>query len=437
MKFLEFCLVLLVLLLVCANAGEIDDVESPTLASMDESHFSPCAYMPIVYDPGLTMRSGAEIVLTLHGGLSWAEDRLLKTRWFSEKELLGKTGGILYRFAKYALIDVPVDYFTPVFAHEYFGHGARYREFGIENVHYGFDWPPPYGPDGGEATASIGPGIISEQELIAILAGGIEVHSTIMNQIWNLRWTAKREITYREASAFFWSWKIMFQYVQDTEDALATVVDDNDISVYVRLLNEHAGYTNPDSLLMDIKYLKTRTLISLANPYLYYSLYAMLKTYLWDGNISTGFPMLNIGGIEYLPSFRIGWAPFGLEYHMENFMRVKSRVFLVDLRIGDQTFYQSWGGVGLLVKNFYETNRFSFDVRLDVWKQPEIEIGDPATLKGGGFGGGFSLRSYYNLEGSQSPIAAVIELGYKSPGFIEGYVLDSSPIIMFGLAVRN
>jgi hypothetical protein len=419
------------------NADEASDVESPISAAMDESVSSRRAYMSLVYDPGLTMRSGAENVLTLHGGLSKLEDRFLKTRWFSEKELLGKTGGILCRLVKYYFLDMPVDWFTTVFAHEYLGHGARYREFGIGDVHYGFEWPLPYGSGGGEASASIGPGIISEQELISILTGGIEAHSTVMNQLLSLRWTAKREITYREASAFFSSWYIMFDYVHDTEDALATVVDDNDISVYVRLLNDHAGYTNPDSLLMDIEYLKNRTLISLANPYLYYSLYAMLKTYLWDGDISTGFPMLNIGGIEYLPSFRIGWTPFGLEYHMENFMKVKSRVLLLDLRIGDQTFYKSWGGGGLLIKNFYENNQFSFDVRLDVWKQPEIELGDPRIYKGGGLGGGFSVRSHYNFEGSQNLIAAVLELGFKSPGFLEGYALDSSPIIMFGIAIRN
>ena len=437
MKGLLFILVVLVLLPANATAEESNGSELPLSIGIDEYSLSSRSYMSLVYDPGLTMRSGAENLLAIHGGLAWAEDRFVKTRWFSENTFLGKGGGIIGRSAKYILIDVPVDYFLAVFAHEYFGHGARYREFGIENVHYGFDWPPPYGPDGGEATAHIGPGIISMQELTAILAGGIEAHSTVMNQLLSLRWTAKREITYREASAFYWSWQIMFNYIISTRDALATVVDRNDISVYVRLLNEHAGYTDPDSLLMDIEYLKNRTLISVANPYLFYSVYAIVKTYLWDGSISTGFPMLNIGGIEYRPSFRVTWAPFGLEYHMENFIKVKSRVFLVDLRIGDQTFYQSWGGVGFLVKNLYETNRFSFDVRLDVWKQPEIEIGDPRIYKGGGLGGGFSVRSHYHLEGSQSPIAAVIELGYKSPGFVEGYVLDSSPIIMFGIAIRN
>jgi len=436
-KDLRLCFVLLVLLPAYVNAGEADSTESSISASMDKSDSLPRAYMSLLCDPGLTMRSGAENVLTVHGGLAWTEDRLVKTRWFSENEVLGKSAGMLCRFAKYYFIDVSVDYFATVFAHEYFGHGARYREFGVEDVYYRFDWPPPYGSGGGEATASIGPGMYSQQELMALLAGGLEVHSTIMNQLWSLRWTAKRKITYREASAFYWSWEIMFAYIQDTEDALATVVDNNDISNYVRLLNDHAGYTDPDSLLMDIKDLKSRALISLANPYLYYSVYTMLKTYLWDGSISTGFPMLKIGGIEYLPSFRIGLAPFGVEYHMENFMRVKNRVVWVDLRIGDQTFYKSWGGVGLLVKNLYGTEHFSFDVRLDMWKQPEIELGDPAISKGGGLGGGFSVRSHYNIEGSRGRIAAVLELGYKSPGFLEGYVLDSSPIIMFGIAIRN
>lgn len=437
MKGLRFCFALLAVLLPYAAAQETGEIEAPPSTSMDEYYATPVTYLSLMYDPGFTMRSGAEDLVTVHGGLAWAEDRFIKTRWFPEKTLLGKGAGMLCRFAKYYLIDVSVDYFAAVFSHEYFGHGARYREFEIGDIYYRFDWPPPYGAGGGEATASIGPGVISMQELIAILAGGIEAHSTLMNQLWNLRWTAKREMTYREASAYFWSWQVMFDYVQGTEDALASVVDGNDITNYVMLLNEHAGYTDPDSLLMDIKYLKDRTYISLANPYLVYSLYAMLKTYLLDGSISTGFPMLKIGGIEYLPAFRIGWAPFGIEYHMENFLRINNKVVWFDVRFGDETFYESWGGIGVLVKNFYANDKLSFDVRLDVWKQPEIELGDPRVYTGGGMGSAFSVRTYYCFEKPLNAIAAVLELGYKSPGFLEGYYLDSSPIIMFGIAVRN
>ena len=437
MKVLGFFLVLLILLPTYASTDESSESEAPLLMNVEDYQSFPRSYMSLVYDPGLTMRSGAEDLLTLHGGLTWAEDRFVGTRWFSEKKSLGKSAGILLRFGKYALVDVPVDYFLSVLAHEFFGHGARYREFGIEDVHYGFEWPPPYGKGGGEASASIGSGIISMQELTAILAGGIEAQSALMNQALSMRWAVKKEMTYREASTFFWSWDVMFEYVQGTEDALAAVVDDNDISVYVRLLNEHAGYVNPDSLLMDIKYLKERTYLSLANPYLYYSLYAMVKTYLWDGEITTDIPMLNVGGIQYLPAFRVVWAPFGLEYNMDNFLRVNKRAVWLNFRMGDETFYESWYGAGVLVKNFFGTKQVSFDLRLDVWKQPEIELGDPRVYKGGGLGGGFSLRSYYHFTGPQDPIAAVIELGYKSPGFLEGYVLDASPILMFGIAINN
>lgn len=436
-KGLRFCFALLVVLLPYAAAQEAGEIEVPPSTSMDEYYSTPVTYLSLMYDPGFTMRSGAEDIVTVHSGLSRLEDRFIKTRWFSEGTLLGKGAGMLCRFAKYYLIDVSVDYFAAVFSHEYFGHGTRYREFGIEDVYYRFDWPPPYGPGGGEATASISPGVISMQELTAILAGGIEAHSTMMNQVWALRWTAKREMTYREASAYFWSWEIMFDYVQSTEDALASVVDRNDITVYVMLLNEHAGHTDPDSLLMDIRYLKDRTYTSLANPYLAYSLYAMLKTYLVDGSSSTRIPMLKIGGIEYLPCFRIGWAPFGIEYHMENYLRVKDKVIWLDFRLGDETFYESWGGVGMLVKNLYASDRLSMDLRFDVWKQPEIELGDPRVYKGGGVGGAFSVRTYYAFQDQLNSLAAVVELGYKSPGFMEGYYLDSSPILMLGLAVRH
>ncbi|UCC12691.1 MAG: hypothetical protein JSW02_03955 [candidate division WOR-3 bacterium] len=437
MKGLSFCFALLAVVLPFAAADETGEIVQPTPPNNGEYQNTPVTYLSLMYDPGFTMRSGAEDIVTVHGGISRLEDSYIKTRWLSERTLLGKGAGMLCRFAKYYFVDVSVDYFAAVFSHEYFGHGARYREFEIGEIYYRFDWPPPYGAGGGEATASIGPGVISMQELTAILAGGIEAHSTMMNHVWALRWTAKREMTYREASAYFWSWQIMFDYVQGTEDALASVVDGNDITNYVMLLNEHAGSTDPDSLLMDIKYLKDRTYLSLVNPYLVYSLYAMLKTYLLDGSISTGFPMLKIGGIEYLPCFRIGWAPFGIEYHMENFLKVHNKVVWLDLRIGDETFYQSWGGVGMLVKNIYESNRLSLDVRLDVWKQPEIELGDPRVYKGGGTGGAFSVRMYYSFGDQLSALAAVLEAGYKSPGFLEGYYLDSSPIVMLGLAVRN
>lgn len=434
MKATDLTLLFLLLFSICAYAGEQDSLNSKRTAEFD---FSPRSYLSLSFDPELSMRSGSENIVGIHNGLVWAEDRLVGTRWFSEKGFLGKTGGVIFRYAKYAFVDLPMSHFLVVLAHEYFGHGARYRELNIENVHYRVDMPPPYGKGGGEASASIGPGVINEHELLAILVGGVEVHSILSKRL-SLRWIARRKIQYQEAVLYFWAWEIMFRYIQKTDENLATTVDDNDISVYVRRINRLNGYTDLDNLPMDVKDLKSRTMIDVANPFLLYTVFTWAKTYLWDGNNSTGFPMLNIGGVGYIPSLRTGLTPFGLEYHLENYLRFENKVSLIDLRIGDQTFHNSWGGVGLLIQNMYENERFSLDMNLDVWSQPEIEIGgNPVTSKGGGFGGAFSLRGYYDFASSQYPISAMVELGYKSPGFLEGYVLDASPIIMVGIGLRN
>jgi hypothetical protein len=208
---------------------------------------------------------------------------------------------------------------------------------------------------------------------------------------------------------------------------------------YLRLLNSHAGYSDVDDLLMDPENLNYRNITKLVNPFFFYALYAGLRGYIWDGNNSGKLQMFNIKGIDYLPSFCMELTPFGLEYHFENYVRAENTIFLLDLRIGDNTFNKSWGGIGLLALNIYENKRLSLDGKLDIWKQPKIEIGgtDSTTLKGGTIGGALSLRGYYNLTSSQYPISAILELGYKSAGFLEGYALDSSPIIMFGIGIRN
>lgn len=55
------------------------------------------------------MRIGAENISSIHNGLTRAEDRLISTRWFSEKGFLAKTGGMVCRFAKHALLDLSAD----------------------------------------------------------------------------------------------------------------------------------------------------------------------------------------------------------------------------------------------------------------------------------------------------------------------------------------
>ncbi|MFC1555111.1 hypothetical protein ACFL7D_10780, partial [candidate division KSB1 bacterium] len=392
-------------------------------------------YLPIIFDPGMTMRSGAENIITLHNKLTSAQNKLLKNRLFSESNVLGKSGGMAYRYLKYGLLDFPMDYFSVVLAHEYYGHGARYRELNMDDIHYAFELPPPYGGGGGEAT-NTKPVSISLHELLAIWHGGIDVHSVINRKL-SMRWMAADEVNYREASQYFWSFQIMYDYIQSTNEDLADGTNDNDPRAYVRYLNANSGYS-VNNLKMSVKDLKSKIKIGAANPFLLYSMYSLIKTYLWDGSSSGRIPMLHLGKIDYLPALRAGLTPFGIQYHFENYFHYNRTTSFIDFSYGEQSFFDSWGGIGINIQNIYEPENFSFDLNLNVWDQPEFQFGNnPMVSKGGGLGGAFSVRGYYNFPNTQYPVSALLELGYKSTGFLEGYEMDSSPIFMLGLALRN
>ena len=420
-----------VLLSTLCYAGNNDS--SAVAAPMDGSRTIPIR-LSLVIDPDITMRSGVEDILTLHYGITHAEDRLLGIHWFPESNIIGKMGGIVLRYFKYDLIDLPLDYYSVVLGHEYFGHGARYRELNMGDIHYGFDWPPPYGKGGGEATNSKSVFISSHEEL-AIWMGGLESQS-VMSRIVSLRWMAARTINYREAFQYFWTNQISWKYIQTTTENLNDGIHDSDPRAYVRLINALNGYTDVTRLKMSVKNFKSKMLINAANPFVFFSFYTMIKTYLWDGKVSNSMPTIHLGNVDYLPSLRAGLTPFGIEYHVDNYVRYKRTVSLIDLHYGDQIFDKSWGGIGIHVSNIYSSIDYSVDINVDVWKQPEMLFGlDPTISKGGGIGGAVSVREYYNIPNSW--LSAVFELGYKSVGFLEGLPLDSSLIAMIGLAIRK
>lgn len=426
-----YTILFLVSILILPILGNAQDTSAHPAAAP-----SPRTHLSLLYDPGFSMISGAEDILTVNYALTRGEDALLGTRWFREDNLLGKSCGVIARFAKYALIDVPVDYFSVVAAHEYVGHGARYRELGFSNVDYGFDAPPPYGKGGGEASVLITGNVISNDELLGIWQGGMEVHQLINRQL-AIRWMSSNEIQYRDAFLYFWSWQIRFAYIKGTEDYLPSVTSDNDPSAYIRILNKENGFADPAHPQLTVKELKSMVAFDLANPFVVFALYTGLKTYLWDGNTAFDLPTIRFGQIDYLPLIRTGLTPFGLEYHLENYLRFGDVTSLVDVRMGDQTFHKSWGGLGVAFQNIYAHDEFSANVNLDVWTQPALRFDNiPGTSKGGGVGGAFSIRGYYDLNGTNHPLAAVIELGYKSVGFLEGYQFDTSPLFRIGIGIR-
>jgi len=386
----------------------------------------------LLFSPQRGMRSSAENLLTAHYSLVRLEDRFLGTRWMDESGLIGKFVGLSGRFAKLVFLDVPGDYFSVVFMHEFYGHGARYRELGIEDVDYGYEWPPPYGSGGGWASNSSAGGLYSVQEVISIWTGGVESHQ-ILNRSLRQRWMVLGTQHYREALLYFWSYQIALTYVLDTPDLVAEQQDLNDPQAYIYLMNADHGYSDLDDLpftLDELKKLKRRDAL---DPFLLISLYNTFRSYLWAGDAIGDIPMIPLGGASYLPSMHVGLTPFGVETHLENYFIIDEVLYMLTLSVGDETFHQSWGGIGGSVSYPFARSDFSMDVNLNLWKQPPLKLGGDEQERGGGLGGSFSARAYFRIPDAPIPMKSVIEFGYKTVGYLEGYSMDSAPIFLIGV----
>jgi hypothetical protein len=414
-----------------AYAGGEDSLDNHVFQGTIQPGFSR---LNVLYDPDLSIRVGAEDILTMHYGITRGEDKLLGTSWFAEQTVLGKTGGILLRTAKYTFLDLPLDVCSFIFAHEYFGHGGHIRELGFNDILFHFNMPPPYGHGSAFTQFYPNPFSLSTPEYLSIYEGGIE-SQTILGRTIALRWMATGEINYRDADLYLLSLWGNMSYIQSTSNEISTPGSDPEL--YLKSLNAQCGFTDVKNLKMTVAAFKSKMKLSLANPFYYFSMYYFLKTYLWDGNTASVFPTFHFGRVRYLPVLRSGMTPFGPDYHLENYLRFGETTSLIDIRVGDQTFYSSWGGIGFTFLKISTWGKCSADANVNIWKQPDMILGGtPGSAKGGGFGGAFSVRGYYDFSESNNSFSAAVELGYKSVGFLEGYSLNASPIIIIGLGYR-
>lgn len=432
MKLRAFILLLLIEQL-SATAETTSSADTSLEEQSETAVFSPPRSL-LAIDRDLSMRSGVANLLTAHRLVSIGEDRLLRTNWWSEENLTGRITGIAGRYLKMALLDLPVDYFTVVLAHEYYGHGARYREFNITDIDYGYDRPPPYGNGGGWASASINSGTITDTELLVILTGGLEVHQQL-NESLRQRWVRSGTISYREAFLYFWSWQIGFNYVQDSVPLEQEIEHYNDPQNYIQILNRMNGYDDITALHYQLADLQTQMKVDLFDPFLFLAIYSQLTGYLWNGNPDSNMPMLTFGTVSYLPLLRTSLTPFGLAFHLDNYFQIDNRLLQVDLSLGDDAFYTRWGGIGIEVEQLVSLDSFDLDLRLAGWKQPRLDLSGE-SIEVGEFGGAISLRGNYRQQWERLPLFLVIEAGLKSRGFLEGYTLERSPNFMFGIAAE-
>ncbi|MEJ7810382.1 MAG: hypothetical protein WKG32_08205 [Gemmatimonadaceae bacterium] len=395
----------------------------------------PTVPYPILIDDGWTSVAGATTALTLHRALYELEDRLLPVSVARGADMGARSVDFFYRFAKVIFVDNALDAYGATVTHEYVGHGARAREFGFRDVRYRFGAPFPFG---GEAYTEYGSPsgwrLLSPTEEALLTVAGIEANN-VGGKLNQLRAVRRGSMHYHDALAHLVAYFDGFGYVLGTNPADTSM--GHDILAYLGV--SAARYGVRGSRSGDVRRLQRQALLSLLNPYHLSALYGV-ASYVEFGRERVRLPALRLrGGVRYVPWLRTALTPFGTDVVLENAFVRGERLLDLSVRVGDGRYRAAWG-LGMLAAGALRTGAASLDVTADAWRQPAITVGG-ATIRErrGGYGGALSGTVTWELPPVplvHAPLGVVVQLGYKTPGFLEGERLDRGVIARAGGSVR-
>ncbi len=387
----------------------------------------------LMVDRGYSFKVGASNLLAVRRGVCLLESRFMKSRWFPEDSPGKKAAGMTYRLTKTVLVDNVVDHLAILIQHEVFGHGSRFREFGYSGSSYSLNLVPPYGS--GRGTAYFGRSDPNRSETvheeIAMRSGGSEANAVLAKSVL-MKWMRCGQIPARETLLYLFAANDLSWYILRTRLG-RNIRSGNDVNNFLRLVNRSEGYPFQNDYRLTLGSLAKQNAIHFLDPFQYVSLFTYLVTYVWSGEEERGLPMLRIGNIGYMPSFRLGLAPWGSEAYFENYVATSQRVVNFYFRRGFGTFHR-FGGFGVQAISLMQSRRFSLDSGVDLWHQPRLLLGGTeAKSTRGGMGVALSGTCYYRLSQKKPVIDLTVEMGYKTAGFLQGEQLRSGWIGRVGI----
>ena len=395
---------------------------SPRLAAAQDSR----PYV-VVFDRDMTPAAGTTDLLTVERAAADLEDRWLSPSRFDESTKTRRGLGIGYRLGKWFGLDLPQDHFIMVVAHEVFGHGSRLREIDANGISYGFDVPIPYGP-GGAVTRFDGDVTATRADALAVDTGGIEAQNVLADRIgWQA--LAAGAIHYREAWLYLESRLDGLRYIRSVSPRSS---EGHDVRSFLLDFNEGCG--PPECTPLSASTLKRRALLMLGDPMLAYAGYAWAVSYVVLGRTSGDLPMIALPRrVQYLPALRFEMTPYGTAVTTDhNFVR-GHRLTTVSVGVGDTDGRHAWD-VGVAAANVLQRPWLRAGFAARVWRQPELDAPpDALPFMTGVLGAATARIPLGSGAGAAARAGILVELGYKSDGFVRGERLHAGPIVRIGM----
>ncbi len=389
------------------------------------------------WDIHMSPYAGGEDILFLHRCIERTEGWLIsKSPVYYSKAPQAR----IWRFFELLSGWLPLNYLAIVVEHEIFGHGYRIRDINrgrIKVKGYSFNTPPPYGPGGAATSYKISNQFTTTEETTVAMAG---VESTaILALLTKLKWLESGKIDPRQTALYLLGQYDLILYIGSLNVLDDDQMDGHDIKAYVDSVNQ--TYT-----ANQLKGGRLRSLswMNLGDAFTYYSLFAWLH-YVSSGK-ETSIPMIPVFGYGYLPGIRLGLAPFGPEYFVENFLLKENHPIYFYAK-GGRHAKNNYYGLGMYAPKIWTVGKWAFGLRFDGWRQPklllepgsknifEINFDEPpdpdhplypySEQHKTSFGTAASALVSFKIDRLSG---FETELGYKTPGFLPGYALRASPV---------
>lgn len=366
----------------------------------------PYRQMGFIIDPDISPYMGAEIVNIGLRGYQYLDDR-----WFSSSEYNQSTWMILGRFGKWVIFDQFFAQLGKIVQHEFFGHGSRARELDLGVDDHRFELF-----NSRTVIDPIGFAAASPYKRSAISTAGYEA-TAVMNKVTRKRWLATDRIDSREASFYIWSWLDATQFAFGSQHD-EKFQNSSDMAQYVNALTNYYGRQ-----VLGTDTLKRLMVLNFFDPFAFYSLYNIFN-YILTGEQEFYYYTFTWGDLETIPVFRTVLAPFGPQYMWTQYYITPSRKLIESrVRYGNRGGVESYG-LGVTFNEFWRWGIWNIGTQIDIWRQPRSS--QPFTNRHG-----IAVVMLGNLQWSEN-FEWVVELGWKSSGYVPGERLDTQPIIRGG-----
>lgn len=382
------------------------------------------------FDPDQSAGVGAENLLFLGAALGRLEDRLLPTRLFEEERLPGRLASFGYRFAKVALLDLPVAAFLPVLQHEVYGHGWRAREEGHASIEYEFAWPPPYGVGNASTAWEPEPAEPVYDRDLAMDLAGIEATDILAGRQ-RLGFMRDGFMDYHGALLYLGASLGLVNYVfvtrEDEEDL------SNDVAAWLHDANLKADATGSRAWVA-LSDLEDGSRWALADPFLWYSAWALLR-YLGSGRTHWIQPAVGIGPVRWVPLLGYRLTPFGGQGIFESLLAWRGRT---------AALRAAWGsgepgtavGIDLEAREVAAWKGFALDLALHGWSQPRLRLSPGRNAsRDGEPGGALSADLLLPALGRAFPLRLALGITAKSRGYLPGAPLAGGHTLRAGIGL--